>query len=104
MLDILNQLKNIDVTFGKEPESNDKGKKTRGKKSVEKGKKPIEEGKKPVEEGDRPIRKRKRSVGKKKDQSKKKKSQQLKILRNNGGRKAYFFIFLIGSRTCCVII
>lgn len=73
-LDILNQLKNIDVTFGKEPESNDKGKKSRGKKpvekgkkSVEKGKKPVEEGKKSVEEGDKPIRKRKRPVGKKKE-------------------------------------
>lgn len=59
VLDILNQLKNIDVTLGKEPKSNDKGKKTRGKK-------PVEEGKKPVEEGERPIRKRKRPVGKKK--------------------------------------
>lgn len=62
VLDILNQLKNIDVTLGKEPESNDKGKKTRGKK-------PVEEGKKPVEEGERPIRKRKRPVRRKKTET-----------------------------------
>lgn len=68
--DILNQFKDINVTFGKDPESNDKGKKTRGKKPVKEGKEPVEEGKEPVEKGKRPVGKRKRPVKKTKSRNK----------------------------------
>jgi len=98
VLDILNQLKNIDVTFGKEPESNDKGKKTRGKKpvekgkkSIEKGKKPVEEGKKPVEEGERPIRKRKRPVGKKKRPIEEEEKPTIEDIKKQWRKKSIFF-------------